>query len=145
MSLLIILGLFSLAFGTLIGKQRAIPVLISTYISALVVKSLPENFAETYKTVLFLVLIALFTISGRKFLSGSLAFGSKLWKLFAFSFLEMMLIISIIFSMISKQTALGYVSVSSYDYFVSGWLPLIWLVAPLLFLMFFCRRNSYQY
>lgn len=144
-SLLIIVVLLSLAFGTLIGKQRAIPVLLGTYISAMIVKNLPNDFAELYKLILFVVLIALFTIYGRKFLSGSLAFGSKLWKLFVFSFLEIMLIVSIAFSLISKSTALGFISASSYDYVVSGWFPFIWLVAPLIFLLMFCRRNNYSY
>jgi len=145
-SLLIIIGLLSLAFGMVIGRQRSVPVLLSTYISMAIISVLPADFlADTsYKVILFLVLIGLFTISGKRFLSGSLAFGSKIWKLFVFSFLEIVFILSVIFSIIPKAAALGYVSSSAYGYFVSGWFPFIWLIAPLVFLLLFCRR-SYSY
>lgn len=144
-SLLIILGLFGLAFGTVVGRQKSVPVLLSTYISMAVVSVLPADFLNySYKLMLFLVLIALFTISGKRFLSGSLAFGSKIWKLFAFSFLEIVFILSVVFSIIPQSVALGFVSSSAYGYFTSGWFPFIWLIAPLVFLLMFCRRG-YQY
>jgi hypothetical protein len=143
-SFLIIIVIISVLLGTLVGRQRVIPILLGTYISAIFVKSLPGNLlSESYEVILFLVLIALITISGKKFLSGNLVFGSKIWKLFVFSFLEIVLIISLIFSMISKTAALGFVSSSVYSYFVSGWFPLIWLAAPLLFLLLACRRSRY--
>lgn len=144
-SALIIIGILSVVFGTVVGRQKSVPVLLSTYISMAIVSVLPADFlVDSYKLILFLVLIVLFTLSGKRFLSGSLAFGSKIWKLFVFSFLEIVFILSVIFSIIPQSIALGYVSFSAYGYFTSGWFPFIWLVAPLVFLLLFCRR-SYSY
>lgn len=143
-SLIVILALLSLVLGLVAGRQRLIPILLGAYISIVIVNNLPgEFFSDTsYKLILFLALIALFAISGQRFLSGSLAFGSKFWKLIFFSFLEIMLILSFVFSIIPKTTALGYVSSSAYGYFVSEWFSFIWLIFPLLFLLLFCRRGS---
>ena len=145
-ALLIIIGLLSLFSAMIIGRQRLVSVLLSTYISMAVVTVLPKDFMAntSYKLILFLVLIAFFTLSGKRFLSGSLAFGSKIWKLFIFSFLEIVFIMSVIFSIIPKSMALDYVSSSAYSYFTSGWFPFIWLAAPLMLLLIFCRRG-YKY
>lgn len=144
-SLILIIALASFLFGMLVGRHRIMAVLTSTYVSFALITVLPETLwpSDNYKFFTFLGIIIILTLANRRFLdvyfpgTGS----SFLWKVFFISFLEIVLILSIGLSFLPAKEALGYVSASAYDYLVSGWAPIIWMVAPLVFMFFFGRRH----
>jgi len=144
-SLVLIILLASFLFGILVGRNRIMAVLISTYVSFAMVSVIPETLwpDDNYKFFAFLGILAVLTLANRRFLdvyfSGT---GSGfLGKIFFISFLEIILILSIGLSFLPTKEALGYVSSSAYGYLVSGWAKIIWMVAPLLFMFFFGRRH----
>jgi hypothetical protein len=144
-SLIIIIVIASFLFGMLIGRNRIMAVLISTYVSFALVGVLPETIwpNSNYKFFAFLGILALLTLANRRFMdvyfpgSGS----SFLGKVYFISFLEIILILSIGLSFSPAKEALGYVSATAYGYLVSGWAKIIWMVAPLVFMFFFGRRH----
>jgi len=144
-SLVLIVILASFLFGLLVGRDRVMAVLISTYVSFALISVIPNTIwpSYSYKFFAFLGIIAVLTLANKRFLdvyfSGS---GSSfLWKIFFISFLEIVLILSIGLSFLPAKEALSYVSQSAYGYLVLGWSKIFWMVAPLIFMFFFGRRH----
>lgn len=142
--LLLAAVLISFIFGTFIGRYRLVTVLINIYVSFAVVSVIPQGFLSGYSTTLLIfgALVILLTIFGRKLfeihISG--AGSGFLWKVFVMSFLEVGLILSIILSMLPSKVALSYVSSNAYNLLVSGNAQFIWMIAPLVFMLFMHRR-----
>lgn len=65
---------------------------------------------------------------------------NSLWQIFIVSFFEIMLIISSILMILPKKTALGYVSLSAYEYIVSEYAALFWMVIPLIVLFIINKK-----
>lgn len=144
-TLLIVVVLASFLLGIFIGRSRLIAVLINSYISFSVVSVIPANYLAdyTYRLLIFLILLIALTLWGRKLFDVSLGgIGSGfMWKIFTLSFLEVALILSTLVSFMPKKDALVYISPSSYGYLTNGPMPLIWMAAPLIFLLFMQRRS----
>lgn len=144
-SLILIILVASFLFGILAGKHRIMAVLISTYVSFALISVTPASIWPnySYKFFTFLGIMTILTIANRRFLdvyfpgSGS----SFLGKVYFISFLEIILILSIGLSFLPVKEALGYVSANAYNYLVSGWALIVWMVAPLVFMFFFGRRH----
>lgn len=143
-TLLIVLVLASFLFGIFIGRSRLISVLLNTYISVALVSVIPTAYLADYsnKVIVFLILVVGLTILGKRMfdLSISGAGSGFMWRVFVMSFLEIILLISIILTLIPKKVALGYVSASSYGYLATDPMKLILMAAPLLFLFFIQKR-----
>jgi hypothetical protein len=144
-SLVLIILLASFLFGMLIGRNRIMAVLISTYVSFALLSAVPGDFWPnfSYKFFTFLGILAILTLANKRFLdvyfSGT---GSSfLWKIFFMSFLEIILVLSIGLSFLPAKEALGYVSANAYSYLVPGWSRVFWMVAPLIFMFFFGKRH----
>lgn len=144
-SLVLIILLASFLFGMLVGRNRIMAVLISTYVSFALISVVPGTIwpSYSYKFFAFLGILAILTLANKRFLdvyfSGT---GSSfLWKVFFISFLEIVLILSIGLSFLPAKEALGYVSSNAYGYLVLGWSKIFWMVAPLIFMFFFGRRH----
>jgi len=144
-SLVLIILLASFLLGMLIGRNRIMALLISTYVSFALLSAVPEDFWSnfSYKFFTFLGILVILTLANKRFLdvyfSGT---GSSfLWKIFFMSFLEIVLILSIGLSFLPAKEALGYVSTNAYGYLVLGWSKIFWMVAPLIFMFFFGRRH----
>lgn len=143
-TLLLVVIFVSFIFGMFIGRYKLISVLINIYISLAIISAVPEKYLSehAYKLTGFLILVVLLTLAGKRlfeiYISGS---GSGfLWRIFAMSFLEVMMLISVSLSLISKKIALEYVSPSSYEYLASENARLLWLVVPLAFMFFIHKR-----
>jgi len=142
--LLLALVFISFIFGMFIGRYRLLTVLINTYVSFAILSVIPPGFISdySYELIAFLTLVVGLTLLGKKIfeihISG--AGSGFLWRVFAMSFLEVTLLLSIILSILPKKTALSYVSSSSLDYLASPNARLIWMVAPLIFLFFIHKR-----
>jgi len=143
-TLLIVVVLASFLFGIFIGRARLVSVLINTYIAFALVVVIPASYLTdyTYKLLAFLVLVVILTLWGKRIFDVSFSgVGSGfMWKIFALSFLEVVLILSIVVSLIPKKEALAYVSTSSFGYLVADPMKLVWMAAPLIFLFFVQRK-----
>jgi len=142
--LLIILGV-SLAFLFLVSRYRLHNFLINIYISLALISAVPQNvmsFMENSYSLLFLIFVVLLAMMNRYmfdiYQSGQ---SYAMWKAFVMSFLEVTLMISIIFSNLSSSDIPSFISQKSLVYLIDPWWKLLWMVLPLLFLIFIKKRE----
>jgi len=144
-TLLLVIILASFLFGVFIGRSRLMAVLVNIYVSLAIVMAIPASYLAdySYKILAFLIILVFLTLWGKKIIDVSMGnVGSGfMWKIFALSFLEVVLILSIIVSLTPKKNALQYVSASSYGYLIDDPMKLIWMAAPLIFLFFVHGRS----
>lgn len=143
-TLFAIIALISFVFGMFIGRYKLITVLINIYVSLALVAAVPEKYFTdyTYQLILFYVLVTALTLVSKRlfeiYISGS---GSGfLWRVFAMSFLEVMMLLSITLTLIPKKIALEYVSPTSFDYLATDLAKLVWLAVPLIFMFIIHKR-----
>ncbi|MCX6763902.1 MAG: hypothetical protein NTZ97_04210 [Candidatus Moranbacteria bacterium] len=143
-SLIIFLALASFIFGMLLGRRRIMSVLVSIYIAYAIITVVPDKMLGDYfsEIIVFLILIVFLTLLNQRFFGVSFYGSSHLWRIFSLSFLQIVLVLSIIFSIMPKSAALGYVSGNTYQYLVSSWAPLIWMLAPLIFMFLIYRKGN---
>jgi hypothetical protein len=142
--LFLVIALVSFVFGMSIGRFKMITVLINIYVSVALMSVFPESFFSdyTYRLILFLGLIALFTVLGKKMFEIQLSGSGKgfLWRVFVMSFLEVMLMLSVALSLMPKKVALEYISSTSYSYLVSENFALLWMILPLIFMFLIHKK-----
>lgn len=143
-SLLIIIALVSFVFGTFIGRHRLITILINIYVAVSLLSVVPEGSfsAYTYELLAFLAVVAGMTFFGKKLFEINISGAGTgfLWRVFVMSFLEVVLIISVIFTIIPKKEALAYVSQTAYGYLTDDWWRFVWMAAPLVFMFIIHKR-----
>lgn len=144
--LLLVIAFVSFVFGMLIGRYKLITVLINIYVAIALMSVLPEKlFVDySYHLVSFFAIIAGLTFLGKKMFEVPV-FGSGksfLWRVFAMSFLEVMLMLSITLSIMPKKEALNYISSNSYNYLVSENALIFWMLAPLVFMIIIRKKVS---
>ncbi len=143
-SLLIIIALVSFVFGTFIGRHRLVAILVNIYVAISLISAVPSKFftSYNYELLAFLAIVVGMTIFAKKLFEIQLSGAGSgfLWRVFAISFLEVVLIISVIFTIIPKKEALNYVSDTAYGYLTGEWWKLIWMAAPLVFLIINNKR-----
>lgn len=144
-TLLIVVILASFLFGVFISKSRLAAVLIYAYVAFALVSVTPSVYLAdyTYKILAFLIVIVIGTIWTRRIIDvGTAGLGpGTMWKVFVLSFLEVVLILSVVISLMPKRDALAYISVTSYGYLATDPMKLAWMAAPLLFLFLTQRRR----
>ncbi len=122
-SLLLAIVFVSFVFGMFIGRFKLITILINIYVSLAILAAVPKSYLSdyTYSLGLFLILIVVLTLVSKRlfeiYISG--AGSGFLWRVFAMSFLEVMLLISSVLFIMPKKVALGYVSSTAYPYLAS--------------------------
>jgi hypothetical protein len=144
-TLLVVLVIISAIFWLIIGRFRLNNFLINIYISFALVQVIPEgilSFTKYPSLLAFLVLLIFLTLVDR-YLFDIRQYGSGLatWQVFLMGFLEVVLLLSIIFSFLPSKDVLQYVSKNSLVYFIDPWWRVGWMVAPLALLAFIRRRN----
>jgi hypothetical protein len=143
-TLLIVIALASFLFAIFIGKSKLAAVLVGSYISFALISVIPADYLGSgYKFLAYLAIVAALTVWGGKMIDISIGgVGSGfMWKIFMMSFLEVVMILSVVLSLLSKKEALMYISSSSYGYLVNDPMRLIWMAAPLLFLLFVQKKK----
>jgi len=144
-TLILFIAFLSFIYGMVLGKYRVMNILINIYISFALMQVVPKEFLKNsqIEVIVFFVLLVLLTILSKRFydISFSGAGSSFLWRIFVVSFLQIVLVLSIIFSILPKSEVLNYVSPTAYEYLVSGYFPLFWMAFPLIFLFFLCKRG----
>jgi hypothetical protein len=145
--LLLFAALASFVYGTLIGRWRLITVLINIYVAFALTTVIPADLTADYnmKLLIFFILIVGMTLLNKRFFNISFAGSGTnyMLRVFAMSFLEIGLVLSIVFSLMPKKAALGYISANAYTYFVAGYAPFIWMLLPLV-CMFFLHRKIHR-
>ncbi|EKE11432.1 MAG: hypothetical protein ACD_15C00079G0007 [uncultured bacterium] len=143
-SLLLIVAVFSIVFGMFIGRYKLITILINIYVSFAITQVVPDKYFSDYlyELTFFLLGIVILTISSRQlfeiYISGS---GSGfLWRVFAMSFLEIIFLLSIVLSIVPKKMALEFVSPTAFEYMTGDNARLIWMIVPLVFMVFIHKR-----
>lgn len=136
----------SAIFWLLIGRFRLHNFLINTYISFALAQIIPKNVMSFNKysyLLLFLILIVLLTLIN-KYLFDIHQYGSGLaiWQVLIMSFLEIMLLLSIIFSLLPPKEVLQYISADYLKYFIDPWYRVLWMAMPLLFLVIVKKGNK---
>lgn len=142
--LVVLLGM-SVIFWFLIGRFRLHNFLINMYISFALVNVIPDNvmsFTKNSSILLFLVFVVFLTLMNRYIFdihqSGS---GLAIWQVVVMSFLEVILLLSIIFSFFPNKDILKYVSQDYLAYFIDPWWRVVWMALPLIFLIFVKKRQ----
>jgi len=142
--LFIIIALVSFVFGMSIGRFKLITVLINIYVSVALLSVFPkEIFPDyTYSLILFFGAILILTIFGKKMFEIQLSSSGKgfLWRVFAMSFFEVMLLLSVTLTLVPKKIALDYVSSTSFDYLVSPNFAFFWMLLPLVFMFLIHKK-----
>jgi hypothetical protein len=136
--LFLVVALVSFIFGMLVGRYKLITVLVNIYVSVALLSVFPKGIFPdySYSLILFFGVIVLLTVLGKKMFEMPLSGSGKgfLWRVFAMSFLEVVLMLSVALSLMPKKVALGYISPDSYGYLVSENFAFLWMLFPLVFM-----------
>lgn len=142
--LLLFVALASFIYGTLIGRWRLMTVLINIYAAFAIITVIPADLIADYnlKLLIFFILLIGMTLLNKRFfdISFSGSGTNYMLRVFLMSFLEIALVLSIVFSLVPKKVALGYLSANAYGYLVVGWAPLVWMALPLVYMFFMYRK-----
>jgi len=145
--LLIFIALVSFVYGMLLGKHKLMTVLINIYVAFAVVSVIPKAMITDYneKMLIFLGILVVMTILDKRFfdISFSGAGSGFLFRVFSMSFLEIVLVLSIIFSYTPAKIALTYISSDAYKYLTTDWMPLVWMAAPLVYMFFIYKKINH--
>ncbi len=143
-TLLLAIICVSFIFGMFIGRYKLISILINIYVSLAILAAVPSEYLKDYtlQLIFFLSAVIILTLISKRlfeiYISGS---GSGfLWRVFIMSFLEVMMLLSVVFSIIPKKVALDYISANAYYYLASPFLHLAWMVVPLAFIFVIHKR-----
>ena len=143
-TLILVILAASWVFWLFIGRFRLHNFLINTYVSFALVQIIPKDimsFTAYSSLLLFFISIILLTLAN-KYLFDIHQYGSGLaiWQVFVMSFLEIMLLLSIVFSFLPDKEILKYISENYLSYFIDPWWKVLWMVLPLLFLIVVKKR-----
>jgi hypothetical protein len=144
-SLLLLFFGLSLAFGFIFGRWKLVNILINIYIVVALLSVLPREFfafSPYAKAGSFLVLLfVLSMIDSRLFDVHITSAGTDFfWRLFVMSILVTGMLVSVTLAFLPKTLALGYISPIAYGYFASPWALIVWMILPLLSLLFINNR-----
>ncbi|HAV11044.1 MAG TPA: hypothetical protein DCX32_00640 [Candidatus Moranbacteria bacterium] len=141
-----VLLVISVMFWLVIGRFRLHNALINIYISFAILQVAYEEilaFGKFMPISVFLILVVFLTLVDSNLfeihLSGS---GLAIWQVIVLSFLEAGLLVSIVSSLVPEKQILKYISIDSFEYFVSPLASILWMVAPLAFLILIGRRGK---
>jgi hypothetical protein len=144
-TLALVLVVASMVFWLIIGRFRLHNFLINIYISFALVNVIPQelmSFTKNSSILLFLIFVVFLTLMNRYIFdihqSGS---GLAIWQVMVMSFLEMVLLFSIILSYLPNKDILKYFSKGSSIYLIDPWWRVLWMILPLLFLIFVKKRD----
>jgi hypothetical protein len=146
---LLVLGVIvvvSVLFGFFFGRRYLVSMLLSMYISVALVWAIPVQFvADNFNQLLaFLIAFLILNLFGRRlFFINILGSGIPYWiKVFLLSFLETVLLVSILVKLAPENLYSDYLSFQVVQYLTLGWYGFAWMVAPLIFVFIIKRSLS---
>ncbi|HBI34504.1 MAG TPA: hypothetical protein DEA43_00845 [Candidatus Moranbacteria bacterium] len=144
-TLILVLLVLSTLFWLLVGRFRLHNFLINMYISLAILQVIPKDvmaFSKNSSILVFLISVVLLTLLNKYLFdihqSGS---GLALWQVFVMSFFEVVLLLSIVISFLPAKEVTSYISKNSLNYFIDPIWRLVWMIAPLAFLVFVRKRE----
>ncbi|HAR99685.1 MAG: hypothetical protein US57_C0006G0008 [Candidatus Moranbacteria bacterium GW2011_GWC2_37_73] len=145
-TLILVLLVLSTLFWLLVGRFRLHNFLINMYISLAILQVIPKDvmaFSKNSSILVFLISVVLLTLLNKYLFdihqSGS---GLALWQVFVMSFFEVVLLLSIVISFLPAKEVTLYISKNSLSYFIDPLWRLVWMIAPLAFLVFVRKREK---
>ncbi|HEX8974674.1 MAG TPA: hypothetical protein VF817_04275 [Patescibacteria group bacterium] len=148
-TLFLVLLLISTVFWLLVGRFRLHNFLINIYISFALLQVVPTSgtsgiaFVKDNPIIVFLIFVVVLTLMNKYLFdihqAGS---GLAIWQVFVMSFMEVVLMLSIIFSYLPAKQILKYISKDSLAYFTDPWWRFGWMILPLAFLIFVKKREK---
>ena len=141
----------SVLYGLSVGRNRLVVTIVSTYMALAVVTFVPFTSLKwtapyfsspTMRVILFLgIFIILFFLLSRSALIGSISsdIGGGWWQVIIFGFLQIGLLINIIFSYLPPG-ALSHFSDPLKFYFISDIATTFWICAPIALLILVRKR-----
>ncbi|MDO9231697.1 MAG: hypothetical protein Q7U36_04460 [bacterium] len=141
-TLLLVVAILTVAVAFLVGRHRLIQSLVGIYISLALLQAFPEKYLNDYsfELIFFFVALVLVTISSKKIFGIYISGAEFMWRIFVMSFLEVVLLLSVVFTITPKKIVLGYISPNAYDYLVSPIFHFSWMFIPLLFVYLIRKR-----
>lgn len=144
-SFLFVFIVLSLGVGFLFGRWKLINILINIYIALAFVGVLSPgllDFSVYGKLIAFFVSVLFLTAIDTRLFDVHIASAGTdfFWRLFVMSVLVTGFFVSTVFSLLPRETALSYISPSAYGLFATPVAEIIWMVIPLMVLLFINNR-----
>ena len=144
--LLIAVIIVTVLFVLIFGRSKLASIFSGIYIAIALTSVATFGIFENYlyRLGLFFLIIIVMAFWERKFLNSTFSnvgYGFT-WKVFLMSFLEVMLILSYIITIVPHKVALGFVSDNAFEYIATGYFRLGWMILPFLFLSFANRKTG---
>lgn len=145
LSFLLVFVAVSLALGVYLGRSQLVSIVMFGYIDVAILTILPVDiftFSPYGKAIVFLGIFLFLFFVGDYVLdihisnSGSDFF----WRILIMSFLAVGMLTSIVFTFLPKSDVTQYLSKASVGYFISPTAQIVWMLLPLLFLLFINKR-----
>jgi len=145
LSLLLLFIGVSIGLGFFLGRSRLILILIDVYMARALMTVLPSEWLgfSPYGGVIvfFALFIGLFFIDRRLFDLHISNMGTDFfWRILVMGILVTGLLMSSTLYFLPKKLALDFLSLSVYGYFASAWALTLWMVLPLVGLVFINNR-----
>ena len=145
LSLLLLFIGVSIGLGFFLGRSRLILILIDVYMARALMTVFPSDWLSfsPYGGVIafFVLFIALFFIDRRLFDLHISNMGTDFfWRILVMGILVTGLLVSSTLYFLPKKLALDFLSLAVYGYFASAWALTIWMVLPLVGLVFINNR-----
>lgn len=145
LSLLLLFVGVSIGLGFFLGRSRLISILIDVYIARALLGVLPGSwlaFSPFGSVIIFVLLfIILFFVDRRLFdLHLSNVSTDFFWRILVTGVLVTGLLVSSVLYFLPKKLALGFISASVYGYFAGSTALALWMILPLIGLLFINHR-----
>lgn len=144
-SFLFVFIALSLGVGFLFGRWKLVNILINIYIALAFVGVLSGEFLDFSiygRLIAFFVILVFLTATDDRLFDIHIASAGTdfFWRLFVMSILVTGFFMSTVFSFLPQKIALSYVSPFVYSLFATSVAELVWMVIPLLVLLFINNR-----
>ncbi len=135
----------SIGLGFFLGRSRLISILIDVYIARALVAILPATwlaFSSLGGAIVFLALFFVLFFTDRRLFDLHLSNASTdfFWRVFVMGILVTGLLVSSILYFLPKKLALDFISLSVYGYFAGATALALWMIVPLVGLLFINNR-----
>ncbi len=136
----------SLALSFVLGRTRLLSVVVFSYVALAFVLALPASwlaFSSEGRAIAFLVLLSALVMVGDYILDIHISNPTSTFfsRVLVMGCLGTGLAMSMALSLVSQSFALRFLSPTVYGYFSDSWARLVWMAAPLLFLLFVNKRK----
>ncbi|MGB2791096.1 MAG: hypothetical protein IPJ67_02775 [Candidatus Moraniibacteriota bacterium] len=136
----------SLALSFVLGRTRLLSVVVFSYVALALVLTVPASwiaFAPEGRAIIFVVLLAFLVMVGDYILDIHISNPTSTFfsRVLVMGCLGTGLAMSMALSLVSRSFALRFLSPTVYGYFSDSWARLVWMAAPLVFLLFVNKRR----